>query len=49
MLTIIVVELLIALLLGGLGWRSYGYAALSPLAVVLVILLILWLLGLIHA
>lgn len=47
--TLIIVVLIIALLLGGFGWRSYGYAGLSPLAVVVVILLILFLLGYIHA
>jgi hypothetical protein len=37
------------MLLGGVGWGRYGYGALSPAAVVLVILIVLLLLGYIHA
>jgi hypothetical protein len=46
-LTIILIILLIALLLGGVSWPRYGPAGLGPLGLVLILVLIFWLLGLI--
>lgn len=45
LLTILVIILVIALLTGGFGFRSYGYTALSPLAIVLIVILLLWATG----
>ena len=46
MLTLILVVLLIFLLLGGgAGYGRYGYVGLSPAAVILIVLLVLWLTG----
>ncbi len=46
MLTIIIVLIVIAFLFGGFGHtRNYGYAGWSPLGLLLVVLLVLFLIG----
>lgn len=45
LLLIIVVLLLIALFGGGWGYNRYGAAGFSPLAILVIILVVLWLSG----
>jgi hypothetical protein len=45
LLTMLVLAFLIALLGGGFGYRRYGYASISPLGVVIVVAIVLFLLG----
>ena len=46
MLTLLLIVLLVQLLAGGgLGYGRYGSAGLSPAALVLIVLLVLWLTG----
>jgi hypothetical protein len=45
MLTILIVVLLIALLGGGFGYSRYGYAGMSPAALIGIVLLVLLLMG----
>lgn len=46
MLTILIMLIILALLFGGFGHsRSYGYAGWSPLGLLLVVLLVLYLIG----
>ena len=45
LMTILLVLLLIALLGGGLGYSRFGYGGMSPAAIILVILLVLWFTG----
>jgi hypothetical protein len=49
LLTILVVLLILSLLGGGWGYSRWGYAGMSPAGVVLLILVILWLTGHLHA
>lgn len=48
LLTILIILLIIALVGGGVGFRNYGYAGLSPLAVVILVILLLWAFGLLR-
>lgn len=45
MLTVLIILILAALLFGGWGSSRYGYAGWSPLAVVILVLIILYLTG----
>ena len=45
MLTILLIVFLIALLGGGFGYSRYGYAGMSPAALIVVVLLVLLLMG----
>ena len=42
---LLIVLLILALAGGGRGYNRYGYASLSPLAVLLIIFVVLWLTG----
>ena len=46
---ILAVALLFALAGGGYGHRRYGYAGWSPAGIIIVVLLLLWLTGNLHA
>lgn len=48
LLTILIVALVLALVGGGLGHDRLGYAGWSPLGIILVILLVLFLMGRLH-
>ncbi len=50
MLTIFLIVLLV-LALGGGGWghRRFGYASWSPLGIIVVVLLVMWFTGNLHA
>jgi hypothetical protein len=43
--TILIILLIVALLGGGLGYGRYGAVGFSPLALIVVVLLVLWLSG----
>ena len=45
MLTLLIILLIVALLAGGVGYRSWGFAGLSPAAIIILILVILALTG----
>jgi Protein of unknown function (DUF3309) len=45
MLTILVILLILSVLGGGFGYRSWGAAGMSPAGILVVILLLLWLTG----
>jgi hypothetical protein len=45
MLTLLIVLLLLAAVFGGWGHSRFGYTGWSPLGIVLVIFLVLWLTG----
>jgi hypothetical protein len=44
-LTILIVLLVLSVLGGGWGYSRFGYASLSPVGVVLIVVLVLWLTG----
>lgn len=48
MITILLIILIIALIGGGVGHSRFGYAGWSPLGLILVVFLILWLTGYLH-
>ncbi|MES1204577.1 MAG: DUF3309 family protein [Pseudomonadota bacterium] len=45
MLTLLIVLLVVAVLFGGVGHSRWGYRGWSPLGVLLVLFLVLWLTG----
>jgi hypothetical protein len=49
LMTILLVLLVLALLGGGIGYSRYGFAGLSPAGILLVVLLVLFLSGHLHA
>lgn len=48
LLTILIILLIVALVGGGLGFSTYGYAGLSPLAFIVIVLLLLWAFGMLR-
>jgi hypothetical protein len=45
MITLLIILLLVALLGGGLGYGRWGAAGLSPAALIVLVLVLLWLTG----
>ena len=48
MLLILLIVLVLCLVLGGVGYPQYGAVSLSPLAIIIVVLLILWAAGMLR-